>query len=83
MADNTRVTPKVKSAEEIKVGAITLGGLIIFLFVISFLGVLNFAGRGYTLNVLYDEVNGLKIGNEVRYAGVPISKVEDIAVDGS
>jgi len=83
MADNTRVTPKVKSAEEIKVGAITLGGLIIFLFVISFLGVLNFAGRGYTLNVLYDEVNGLKIGNEVRYAGVPIGKVEDIAVDGS
>jgi len=76
-------TPKIKSTEEVKVGALTLGGLIIFLFIISFLGIFNFTGSGYTLNVLYDEVNGLKIGNEVRFAGVPIGKVEDILVEGS
>ena len=75
---NTKNIPSLKSTEEVKVGALTLGGLVIFLFVISFLGIFNFAGKGYTLNVLYDEVNGLKIGNEVRYAGVPIGKVEDI-----
>ena len=80
---NTKNIPSLKSTEEVKVGALTLGGLVIFLFVISFLGIFNFAGKGYTLNVLYDEVNGLKIGNEVRYAGVPIGKVEDIMVEGS
>jgi phospholipid/cholesterol/gamma-HCH transport system substrate-binding protein len=76
-------TPKVKSAEEVKVGALTLGGLIIFLFIISFLGIFTFAGKGYDLNVFFDEVNGLKIGNEVRFAGVPIGKVDDIKVEGS
>lgn len=71
------------NANEVKVGALTLGGLAIFLFVLTFLGVFSFSGGGYTLNVLYDEVNGLKIGNEVRYAGVPIGKVDDIMVEGS
>lgn len=72
-----------KNANEIKVGALTLGGLAIFLFIISFLGVFKFGGGGYKLNIIYDEVNGLKIGNEVRYAGVPIGKVNDILVEGS
>lgn len=40
-------------------------------------------GGGYKLDVIYDEVNGLKIGNEVRFAGVPIGKVEDLKVDGT
>ena len=68
---------------EIKVGALTLGGLIIFLLVISFLGVFSFAGSGYKLDVIYDEVNGLKIGNEVRFAGVPVGKVEELTVEGT
>ncbi len=71
------------NSNEVKVGALTLGGLFIFFLLISFLGAFNFMGGGYTLNVLYDEVNGLKIGNEVRFAGVPIGKVDNILVDGT
>ena len=74
---------KVTNENEVKVGAVTLVGLTLFLLVISFLGVFNFAGRKYVLNVIYDQVNGLKIGNEVRFAGVPIGKVDEIVVEGT
>jgi len=70
-------------ANEVKVGAVTLGGLIILALMLTFLGVFSFAGSSYKLNVMFDDVNGLKIGNEVRFAGVPVGKVEDIQVNGS
>lgn len=74
---------KVTNENEVKVGAMTLAGLSLFLLVISFLGVFNFAGSKYTVSVIYDQVNGLKKGNEVRFAGVPIGKVDDIVVEGT
>ena len=70
-------------ADEVKVGAVTLGGLIILALMLTFLGVFSFTGHSYKLNVMFDDVNGLKIGNEVRFAGVPVGKVEDIQVNGS
>ena len=66
-----------------KVGAVTLGGIVILALMLTFLGVFSFAGRTYKLNVMFDDVNGLKVGNEVRFAGVPVGKVDDIVVDGS
>ncbi|MCD2435216.1 MlaD family protein [Acidaminococcus sp. NSJ-142] len=69
--------------DEVKVGAVTLGGLVILALMLTFLGVFSFAGKTYKLNVIFDDVNGLKAGNEVRFAGVPVGKVEDIVVDGS
>lgn len=72
-----------KGSNNIKVGALTMGGTILFLLVISFLGVFNFMGGGYEINVIYDQVNGLKPGNEVRFAGVNVGKVKDIKVKGS
>jgi ABC-type transport system involved in resistance to organic solvents, periplasmic component len=73
----------VNAKNDVKVGALTIAGLALFLMIISFLGVLNFAGSGYVINVIYDQVSGLKIGNEVRFAGVPIGKVQDIQVNGT
>ena len=70
-------------ADEVKVGAVTLGGIVILALMLTFLGVFSFAGRTYKLNVMFDDVNGLKVGNEVRFAGVPVGKVDDIIVDGS
>ena len=70
-------------ADEVKVGAVTLGGIVILALMLTFLGVFSFAGRTYKLNVMFDDVNGLKVGNEVRFAGVPVGKVDDIVVDGS
>ena len=73
----------MKSTDEVKVGAVTLGGFVILALMLTFLGVFSFASRQYKLNVIFDNVNGLKVGNEVRFAGVPIGKVDDILVDGS
>ena len=70
-------------ADEVKVGAVTLGGIVILALMLTFLGVFSFAGRTYKLNVMFADVNGLKVGNEVRFAGVPVGKVDDIVVDGS
>ena len=55
-------------ADEVKVGAVTLGGIVILALMLTFLGVFSFAGRTYKLNVMFDDVNGLKVGNEVRFA---------------
>jgi len=73
----------VDTKNDVKVGAVTIAGLALFLMVISFLGTLSFTGSGYILNVIYDQVSGLKVGNEVRFAGVPIGKVQDIQVQGT
>ncbi|MFA7068117.1 MAG: MlaD family protein, partial [Acidaminococcaceae bacterium] len=73
----------MNKVNDVKVGAITIAGLALFLMIISFLGVFSFAGSGYVLNVVYEQVNGLKVGNEVRFAGVPIGKVKDIGVQGT
>jgi phospholipid/cholesterol/gamma-HCH transport system substrate-binding protein len=73
----------LNAKNDVKVGALTIAGLVLFLMIISFLGVLNFAGNGYVINVIYDQVSGLKVGNEVRFAGVPIGKVQDIQVQGT
>ena len=69
--------------DEVKVGAVTLGGFVILALMLTFLGgVFSFA-RTYKLNVMFNDVDGLKTGNEVRFAGVPVGKVDDILVDGS
>ena len=73
----------MNTKNEVKVGALTIAGLALFLMIISFLGTLTFAGGGYIINVIYDQVSGLKVGNEVRFAGVPIGKVKDIEVQGT
>lgn len=73
----------MNTKNDVKVGALTIAGLALFLMIISFLGTLTFAGGGYIINVIYDQVSGLKVGNEVRFAGVPIGKVKDIEVQGT
>ena len=50
----------MKGTSEVKVGAVALGALAIFMAIISFLGTFSFAGGGYRMSVLYDQVGGLK-----------------------
>ena len=67
-------------ANEIKVGAMTIGGFIILALIISFLGAFNLFEKGYNLTVAYPSVSGLKEGNQVRYAGVPVGTVKGMRV---
>ena len=73
----------MKGTSEVKVGAVALGALAIFMAVISFLGTFSFAGGGYRMSVLYDQVGGLKEGHVVRYAGVDVGTVRAVNVEGN
>ena len=73
----------MKAGNEVKVGAVSIAGIVVFLAIISFLGVFNFAGTSYAINIVYDQVNGLKAGNEVRFAGVTVGTVKDLEVVGN
>ncbi|HIU63761.1 MAG TPA: MCE family protein [Candidatus Avacidaminococcus intestinavium] len=68
---------------EVKVGAVALVGIALFMAIISFLGTFSFAGSGYDLSVLYNEVGGLKEGHAVRYAGVDVGTVRTVKVEGN
>lgn len=73
----------MKGTSEIKVGAVTIGGLIIFLAIITFLGMFNFISKGYNIDVMFQNVGGLQEGAFVRYAGVKFGSVEKVQVEGN
>lgn len=70
----------MKNNNEVKVGAFTLGGAVLLAGVISFMGAFKLGNSGYELEIFYPRVNGLKVGNLVRYAGVQVGTVKAINV---
>ena len=70
----------MKINAETKVGAVTLAGLALLLVVAFFYGAIRFSESGYPLYVDFDRVDGLKIGGQVRYAGVDVGRVTKIGV---
>jgi len=65
---------------ETKVGAITLAGLVLLAGILVFLGGISFGEKSYPIQAVFGQVNGLKQGNIVRYAGVEIGKVTAVRV---
>lgn len=65
---------------EAKVGAITLAGLVLLAGMIVYLTGMSFGEKGYPVQAVFSQVNGLKPGNLVRYAGVEIGRVADVRV---
>lgn len=63
---------------EAKVGAVSLLGLLLFGFMVVYLGGVSFGDKGYPLQAVFSEVGGLKEGNVVRYAGVDVGRVERV-----
>lgn len=70
----------MKMNSEAKVGAMTLVGLVLLAYMIVHLGNFSFGERGYPISAVFSQVNGLKQGNLVRYAGVEIGKVKAVEV---
>jgi len=68
---------------ETKVGAVTLLGLALLVGIAVFYGVIRVGEAGYPLHVDFDRVDGLKIGGQVRYAGVDVGRVVKIGVTDS
>lgn len=65
---------------EAKVGGITLFGLMLLAYMIIHLGGFSFGDKGYPVTAMFNQVNGLKEGNVVRYAGVEVGKVKAVQV---
>ena len=68
------------SSNEVKVGAVTLGGAALLAGMISFMGAFSFGSSGYKLHIEYPQVSGLLQGNVVRYAGVQVGTVKKINI---
>ncbi len=67
---------------EAKVGAFTLMGLGLLAYMIIHLSGFSFSGnKGYTINVLFSQANGLRPGAVVRYAGVEVGSVQNVMAE--
>ncbi|EAX47469.1 Mammalian cell entry related domain protein [Thermosinus carboxydivorans Nor1] len=70
----------MKLSTEAKVGAVTIVGLFLLAYMIVHLGGFSFSDKGYPVTVTFNQVSGLKEGNIVRYAGVEVGRVQEVAV---
>lgn len=72
----------MKWTTEAKVGAFTLVGIVAFIAAVLFVGNIDlFPKAQMAITGQFTSVNGLKTGNQVKYSGVQVGKVTDIAVD--
>ena len=68
---------------EAKVGSFTLISLALLAFIVIHLSGFSFGGeKGYHIQVLFKQVNGLKPAAFVRYAGVEVGSVKSVDADG-
>lgn len=65
---------------EAKVGSVTLVALALLAYMIIHLGGFTFGDKGYPVTAVFNQVNGLKEGNLVRYAGVEVGRVKAVTV---
>jgi len=70
----------MKLSTEAKVGSVTIAALLVLAYIIVTLGSVNIGDKGYQVQAVFSQVNGLKKGNLIRYAGVDIGKITDVKV---
>lgn len=63
---------------EAKVGAMGLAGLLALALVFFTLNNFEFGQKGYEIQVVFQRVEGLRVGAPVRVAGVDVGKVSDL-----
>lgn len=72
---------KTKTFNNIKLGAFVLAGLIFLLLILYMIGKnRTMFGGNYKLRARFENVQGLKSGNNVRYAGIDIGTVEKVSI---
>ena len=70
--------------KEAKVGAFTLSGILLLVFVVMHLSNFHiFGNNGYRLYAGFTQVVGVTKQTPVRLSGVPVGEVEDVKNDGS
>jgi phospholipid/cholesterol/gamma-HCH transport system substrate-binding protein len=67
------------ASEKIKLGLFVISGLILFILVVYFIGnKQKMFGRTDHVTAVFSNVNGLQLGNNVRYSGINIGTVREI-----
>ena len=72
---------KLQPSQKAKTGLLVLVGIILLLLAIFFIGSQkNLFSRTFYVNVKYKNVSGLQVGNFVRFTGINVGTVQDIAI---
>jgi phospholipid/cholesterol/gamma-HCH transport system substrate-binding protein len=72
---------KTTSGQKIKIGAFTFVGLLVLVLAIFFIGNRkNLFSSTFTIYGTFKNVNGLQVGNNVRFAGINVGVVEAINI---
>ncbi|CAN5181642.1 hypothetical protein BH23BAC2_BH23BAC2_09970 [soil metagenome] len=72
---------KNNTGQNVKLGIFVIIGLVIFLAAVYFIGnTQNLFGRSTRVVSVFKNVNGLQLGNNVRYAGVNVGTVKGIKI---
>ncbi|HSD14018.1 MAG TPA: MlaD family protein [Flavobacterium sp.] len=67
------------TAQKIKLGLFVIVGLLLFIATVYFIGKKqNIFGKTTEISTIFDNVNGLQLGNNVRYSGVNVGTVIEI-----
>ena len=70
----------MKLSTEAKVGSVSAIAFILLAYMIIHLGNFNFGEKGYQVKAVFGQVNGVKQGNVLRYAGVDVGQVKSVEV---
>ncbi|MBN3033275.1 MAG: MCE family protein [Candidatus Saganbacteria bacterium] len=60
---------------QVKVGIVTLVGLVLISLVIVWKSEIMLVGKGYELRASFENIEGLTVGSEVRFRGLKVGKV--------
>jgi phospholipid/cholesterol/gamma-HCH transport system substrate-binding protein len=72
---------KTTPGQRIKIGLFTAIGLLVLIFAVFFIGnQKSLFSSTFKVSGLFKNVNGLQVGNNVRFAGINIGVVNDIAI---
>jgi phospholipid/cholesterol/gamma-HCH transport system substrate-binding protein len=72
---------KTTPQQKLKIGIFTTVGILVLIFAIFFIGnQKNLFSATIQLNGIFKNVNGLQIGNNVRFAGINVGVVDDIQI---
>ena len=73
---------KTTSGQKIKIGLFTLTGLVVLVLAIFFIGnEKNLFSSTFNIHGMFRNVNGLQVGNNVRFAGINVGVVQDINIE--
>jgi len=72
---------KTQSIDNVKLGSFVLAGLIFLIFCLYMIGKnRNLFGSTFTISADFHTVNGLRAGNNVRFAGIDVGTVKSLQI---